>query len=52
MKLATRQDITNFEQLPLPKLPQSIYEVIVESASKYPNREAVRFFLQTKDYKK
>ena len=47
-KLATRKEVLEFEKLPLPELPNSTYEVIVDSAKKYSNRKALHFFLQAR----
>ncbi len=50
--VSSRKDIVAFEKLPLPDLPESTYQAILNSALTYPERIALQFFLQAKDYKK
>ncbi|MFK7979991.1 MAG: hypothetical protein AB8G86_08420, partial [Saprospiraceae bacterium] len=50
LKIATRQDIVDFEQQAIPALSTSVYEVIAGSVAKYPERTALRFFLQGNHY--
>lgn len=44
--LTSRQDVLEFEKEPLPELPTSVYQVLVNSAKKYSDRTALHFFLQ------
>lgn len=51
MNIANRKDVQDFEQKPLPDLPDSTYEAVARSATKYPNRVALKFFLQGTKFK-
>jgi len=52
MKLTTRKDILEHEAEALPQLPPHTYEVVAQSASRYPDRKALKFFLQGDKYQK
>lgn len=43
MNIANRKDVREFEQKPLPDLPDSTYEAVARSATKFPNRVALKF---------
>lgn len=50
IKIATKQDILDFEEQAIPNLPTSIYEVLSNSTAKYANEIALQFFLQGNRY--
>jgi len=46
LRLASRKDILELEAQEMPALPRNTYEAIAQSADKYPDRIALKFFLQ------
>ncbi len=49
--LSTIRAIELFEQNTTPQLPESMYQAILTHAKNIPNANAIKFFLQTKDFK-
>ena len=52
VQVSCRADVVEFEQQPVPSLPDSVYEVLKNSAQSYGTRNALHFFLQGKNYQK
>lgn len=50
IKIATKQDIIDFEQQGVPILPASTYEVLSTSTAEYENEIALQFFLNGNRY--
>ena len=53
-RVASLEDVLEIEKTPIEErgLPSSTYEAIKRSAEKYPNNQAISFFLQATEYEK